>query len=196
MEISNTEAGEEQQKRIISERSMAWEAICPPLYQMTRQDHPDLNAAILAEVLKWHDNGDGKGLCLIGPSGRCKTRIIMLLAKRLHFEGVNVYFTAATRLAWAFQNQTGNDPRNGEARDAIIKAQKCRVLVLDDVGKEKFTETVERDFYDLVEQRTSYLRPTHWTANATGPQLEAMMSGDRGGAIMRRLREFTEAIAV
>lgn len=196
MDICNTEAMEEQQKRLIAERGLAWEAICPPLYQMTRQDHPDLNTGILLEVMKWHDASDGKGLCLIGPTGRCKTRIMMLLAKRLHFEGVNVFFAPATRLASAFQKQIGSEPFNVEAREIIAKAHNCRVLCLDDVGKEKFTETIERDFYDLVEQRTSYLKPTHWTANATGPQLEAMMSSDRGGAIMRRLREFTEAIAV
>lgn len=186
----STEAGKQ------AERLAQWETICPPLYRLTDPNHPDVNQAILARVMAWRDKGDGKGLCLIGPSGRCKTRIMLLLAKRVFMEGKSVFFTSATRLAWAFQNQFGNDQQHGEARDAIAKAHSCRFLALDDVGKEKFTETVERDFYDLVEQRTSHLRPTHWTANATGPQLEAMMSQDRGAAIMRRLREFSEGIKV
>ena len=194
IDAKNADADAEQKQKAFAAKTESWNRICPPLYQLTNPEHPAINQKALCAALQWQNNMDGAGVCFIGPSGLCKTRIMLLLAKRLHFEGVGVFFISSTRLAWAFQNQFGADQRNGEARDSIASAHKIPVLFLDDVGKEKFTETVERDFYDLIEQRTSHLRPTHWTANANGAQLEAMMSSDRGGAIMRRLREFSEPI--
>jgi DNA replication protein DnaC len=78
----------------------------------------------------------------------------------------------------------------------IRRAHRAEILFIDDIGKEKYTERVESEFYDLIETRTAHLRPILWTANTSGAGLEAMMSPDRGAPILRRLREFTEIITL
>jgi DNA replication protein DnaC len=86
--------------------------------------------------------------------------------------------------------------KDGDARKQIAECHSAKVLFIDDIGKEKYTERVESEFYDLVEHRTSHLSPILWTANATGQELEQMMGEDRGVPVVRRLREFTEIISV
>ena len=86
--------------------------------------------------------------------------------------------------------------KDDDARDRISAAKRTEILFLDDIGKEKYTERVESEFYDLIETRTSNLRPTLWTTNASASQLSAMMSADRGEPVLRRLKEFTEIVTV
>ena len=86
--------------------------------------------------------------------------------------------------------------KDNDARDMIGRAHRAEILFIDDIGKEKYTERVESEFYDLIETRTAHMRPIIWTANANGVGLAAMMSPDRGEPILRRLREFTEIITL
>ena len=99
-------------------------------------------------------------------------------------------------LARACADQFSDDTRRRNAADAEIHAAKAAAVWLcDDIGKQRMTDRAEAEFYDVLEHRTSHLRPTIWTANADGHDLRAMLSADRAEPILRRLVEFSEIVS-
>lgn len=177
-------------------REESWLKICPPLYNSTDINHPNMDKDMLKHVMAWRDLRDGIGVGIFGETGRCKTRMMFLLLKRLHFQGVQVEAIGAKRLGTCVSRSFGDGPEAHEARSIIARCRSTRVLFLDDVGKDKLTDRTEAEFYDLIEHRTSHMLPTMWTANASGEQLRAMLGEDRGVAILRRMREFSIPIEV
>lgn len=69
------------------------------------------------------------------------------------------------------------------------------LLYFDDIDKGPHqSERLESEFFDLLETRTSNLRPTLWTSQLSLSQLEKRFSAGTGPAIARRLAEFTGPI--
>jgi DNA replication protein DnaC len=85
----------------------------------------------------------------------------------------------------------GDDAVRNRAREVLKNAIRARVLFIDDLGKERFTDRSELELYNLIESRTSSLRPTLWTTNLRGADLRELMSENRGPTIIRRLAEFS-----
>jgi len=82
-------------------------------------------------------------------------------AIRAHVEAIT-----ATRLAQlCVDSYDDSDRVKNAAREKLRSIRSCRYLILDDLGKQKFTDRAETELYDLIETRTSHLRPTIWTAN-------------------------------
>lgn len=172
-------------------RTAAWQRICPPLYQDT--DVTRLPAELRDIINTWRCGP--RGLGLFGAVGQGKTRACYQLLKRCHDEDLSCHALTATRFAMASADQYSDDTnRRQRARHAIEACSSADVLFLDDLGKNKFTERVELDLFDVLEHRTSHLLPTLWTANATGDALAAMLSPDRGAPILRRLVEFSQIV--
>ena len=69
------------------------------------------------------------------------------------------------------------------------------MVLLDDLGKEKLTERVECEPFNLIEERSQHLRPIIVTTNTTGDTLESRFDDDRAGPFLRRVREFCEPVA-
>lgn len=191
----------ERQARLREE----WERICPPLYRKTDPKFPLMDMTILNALMRWRPGEDGVGVGLYGSTGMRKTRMMFLLLKTLHFEGVRVFAVSSVRLAACFAAAAWHDREAQEARDLIKKAKGAQVLFIDDLGKERFTETAQKGVYDLLETRTKYLRPSMWTANSSGEDLLQMMfdaagsstlAHDKARAVLRRLIDFTEVIGV
>ena len=172
-------------------RQEAFNAICPPLY---RQSDPErIPATFLRECEAWQYNPVGIGL--VGPAGCGKTRAAWMLLKRLHFSGVRVYGITATAFAKACADQWHDDSQaKGMAEDTLTRCRRTKVLLLDDLGKQKMTERSELELFDLLEHRSSHELPVIWTANAAKGDLRKMLSSDRGEPILRRLSEFTNII--
>lgn len=181
----------EEQRDALQAMQTEWETICPPLYRDTDRNELPISVATTLEVLDWQIGN--KGIGLAGASGAGKTRLVFMLLKRLHFDGIRCRAMTAKRFEnWCHRMFDKDD----DARTQIVNAKSCKVLFIDDIGKEKYTERVESEFYDLIEHRTSHLLPILWTANASGDQLARMMGEDRGTPIVRRLREFSTVISV
>lgn len=186
------EAEADSRKISTGRRQAEWEAICPPLYRGSERDKLKIPGDVIDRVLAWMPQA--KGIGLAGESGTGKTRLLFMLLRKLHFEqqvGV-MAFTAKRFEGWCHRMFDKDD----EARQKIKAAKHRPVILIDDLGKEKYTERVESEFYDLIEHRTSHLLPIFWTANATGQQLAERMAEDRGVPIVRRLREFSTVISL
>lgn len=184
--LQQEQAAEEQERR-----QEAFNTICPPLYR--ESDARRIPAPFLSEIHDWQFGPSGLGLT--GPAGCGKTRAAWMLLKRLHFSGVRVYGITATGFAKACADQWhDNAQAKALAEDTLTRCRRTKVLLLDDLGKNKFTERSELELFDLLEHRSSHELPVIWTANAAKGDLRKMLSPDRGEPILRRLSEFTKII--
>jgi DNA replication protein DnaC len=184
--LKQEQAAEEQERR-----QEAFNTICPPIYR--ESDSKRIPAAFLRECEAWEFSPQGLGF--VGPAGTCKTRAAWMLLKRLHFSGVRVFGITATGFAKACADQWHDDPQaKALAEDTLTRCRRTKVLLLDDLGKNKFTERAELELFDLLEHRSSHELPIIWTANAGREPLKQMLSPDRGEPILRRLSEFTKVV--
>ena len=184
--LKQEQVAEEQERR-----KEAFNALCPPLYR--ESDPKRIPAAFLRECAAWEVSPQGLGF--VGIAGSCKTRAAWMLLKRLHMSGVRVFGITATQFAKACADQWHDNPQaKALAEDTLTRCRRTKVLLLDDLGKNKMTERAELELFDLLEHRTSHEMPVIWTANAGGAEFKKMLSPDRGEPILRRLAEFTNII--
>lgn len=191
------------QRRLTSEReaeearnragrlAKAFDAMCPPLYR--ESDPRRLAGAFLRESEAWEFSPEGLGF--IGAAGTGKTRCAWRLLRRLHFAGKRVYGLTATAYAKACADQFHDAPEVKAGAEAVLgRCRRVEVLLLDDMGKQRFTERAEMELFALLEERTGNLLPTLWTANAEKGDLKKMLSPDRAEPLIRRLVEFTKVV--
>lgn len=149
----------------------------------------------LAAVNRWQPGG--KGLGLVGESGRSKTRLLFTLMERLFVAGMRVEFITATD----FSNEVGarsKDDIRGAKRwaDGLARAA---VLFYDDLGKEHLTDRVVKELFNLFDKRAAAGKPIFCTANYTGWQLERRFDSQfpmTGAPIVNRLRDCCEFLAL
>lgn len=177
----------------LKRRQEAFDALCPPLYR--ESDPKRIPAPFLRECEAYEVSSHGLGF--VGTAGSCKTRSAWMLLKRLHFSGTRVYGITATQFAKACADQWHDNPEaKARAEETLDRCRRTKVLLLDDLGKQKMTERAELELFDLLEHRTSHELPVIWTANAGKQALRQMLSPDRGEPILRRLAEFTKVVTV
>jgi DNA replication protein DnaC len=136
-------------------------------------------------------------MALHGPTGIGKTRMMWLLLKRLHFAGTQFKAIRSTEFAQnAIQQFSDNPEEKARALSELRSLKTVPVLFIDDLGKERATARLETELYELLEERTSRLLPILFTTQLAGQALASMLSRENGEAIVRRLREFCEFIAM
>jgi len=175
----------------VKKRQEKWAALCPEAYMATEIIR--LPKHYQAAIHAWRFNA--KGIAFVGQAGIGKTRAAFCILAREHFIGRRCHVIRATRLSAASIEKFDNDFRTkGRAREDIHLCHVAEILLIDDLGKGKFTPSAEEDLYDILESRTSRRRPTLWTANAMGDELAAKFSDDRCAAIIRRLVDFSDIL--
>lgn len=172
-----------------------WERVVPIGYRKTDTAHPGFNKALWGQLSKWSPEMGGFGL--VGVTGRSKTRCIALLTKRLIWRGYKVEWCLATKFQKAAQRQWDNE-QGFKYRERVRRWQNTEVLILDDLGKQKWTDSVEQEFYDLLEHRTSNELLTLWSANTAPEEMikAKQLTKDRGAPIVGRLLDYSEIILV
>jgi hypothetical protein len=147
--------------RIRERRQEIWTETVPARYRETDPAFPGFNQALWEMVrhMSFH-----KSVALIGPSGRSKTRVFALLAKRAISQDYGVGWCPANRFQWAAQREF-HDVDGPNAQQWMRKWLTVPVLFLDDLGKHKWTDTVESAFFNLLETRSGNNLPTHWSMN-------------------------------
>lgn len=184
---------ERRQQEADRKREDVWGAICPPLYRET--DAVRLPSQFLTAIDAW--SYSPKGLGFISPAGMGKTRAAFLLLREMFDGRKSCIAVSSTRLAILCADQfSENRDTKAKAESQMRRLRTDDLLLLDDLGKNKMTERCEMELFDILEERTSHLLPTIWTANTDAVGLKAMLSPDRGDPILRRLCEFSEIVKI
>lgn len=169
-----------------AKREAAWVATVPKKYRETDLRHERFPRALWDRLRTWEIE---RSVGLIGPSGRGKTRLLALLAKRAIADDLFVGWCPATSFQWAAQNQW-DDQQGGDAKKWLRRWQECNVLFLDDLGKHRWTEAVESEFFALIDLRSSRGLPIHWSMNPLPddePALVERLQLDVGQVLARAL---------
>ena len=172
-------------------RARRFDREVPVDYADTDPAHRGLHPLLVTAAQAWRVDG-GKGLGFSGPSGHGKTRLLCLALRRAEEAGASIAFCSALKLAALASDQFHDEARRRDTAEQRLRYLfGCRVLLLDDLGKEKLTERTASVLTGLIEEHTSKCRPLLWSSQYNSAELIARLGDDRGKAIVRRLREFT-----
>ena len=173
-----------------------------PLYRNTDIDvlkgnlaHPER----IDQVLNWQYNAKSpNGLIIYGESGVGKTRTLTTLLKKLIVRDLIGVANTSLKVFYAgeleryiMQSFTKCDNYD----KAISMLSNVGLLVIDDFGKEKFTERFEVAVFSIFENRISNLKPTIFTTNFVGEAFQKRFtSTEQFFPFYRRIKEFNNAI--
>ena len=150
-----------------------------------------LDAQKLARVMAW--TFSPKGVLLHGASGKTKSRLMFMLARRVYVDdGVKVYVTRATAAARKVSDLNATP---GFVESYIRMLISVPVLFIDDLGKETQSDRWESALVEVLDARGAARRPVVVTTNYVGDKLvERYRDRSTGEAVVRRLREFCQPI--
>ena len=177
------------------QRILEWVSLCPVEFRIraegggyTRLEKMDEAAPGWRKILDWKFGH--RGLLIRGESGRCKTRAMWRLLRRLFDERKK--FVALT--AAEFDRQCRDAGGNYTLSEWFDRLAQRDVLFLDDIGKGAWTQATEAQIFDLIDCRTRNGKPILATSNDSGASLAARLSEDRGGPLVRRLRDYCDTL--
>lgn len=159
-----------------------WDELCPELYKELIDGLPDtICKAAFSRVTDWRPSQVGRGLICTGDSGAGKTTALWSLFRALERTQTNVTFLTAVEL----QRQLSIAAR--DIKD-VKHLTHCRVLMVDDLGKEKLTASVAALLWEVIDARYAHRRPLVITTRYAGAAFEERF-GDAilGKDIRRRL---------
>lgn len=176
----------------------SWETECPALFKeiltnARRQDWA-MASSPFVKITEWNPNG--KGLYIIGDSGHYKTSAIWALYRNLEIrDGIVPKLVTSPILARNLSLSAR------EIDDKYIKElATCPVLIIDDLGKEKFTETITSGFYEIIDGRYHNRLPIVITSRYGGDALqkrfEVSQDSNMGFDICRRIGDMVERVEV
>ena len=188
-------AAEELRSKVEESRSKQLspiESLIPPLYL----DHnpkllPEDARRHLGAVLSWNPGGD-KGLYLLGASRAGKTRCLTRLLAKLHSQGIRfkAFFPGE------FHAELVAAKRSKGYIDWFNDITSVPVLAIDDLFSEKLTSTTEAGYFEVLDKRISYKRPTLITTQVRTSDTKSLFENPlRGHALMARLRETSDVFA-
>lgn len=171
-----------------------WNAICPSIFHDTELDRLPVEIRSLADT--W-TSADGRGLGFVGLTGKCKTRAAYVILRRYHFDGHRVKPMNATRFGQLVLEKFSDDHQTrGNAIHELQELKTAKLILLDDIAKERLTERVASELFGLINDRTEWKRPILWTSNIDPAGLRKALGDDKGDPLIRRLREFTQIVKV
>jgi len=183
------------EKRKTQDATAAFNAMTPPEMRETSLERlPHLNTH-----LKWQPAFSvKKGIMIIGETGRGKTRLAYMLCKRLMIDqGMTVRFYKPGDFASQSQEAYGN----GTLKELYARFLAPDIVVLDDLGKERFTPARFQDLFACIDNRLSAGKALIVTSNNSGAEIEEMIrkstdDPENGPAFIRRLRDSCEVMPI
>lgn len=170
----------------------AWHAVCPAAYVETDVNHAKFPKACYEKSVRGWRFG-GRGLILTGKTGGGKSRSMFLLLRRLVLKegrSCRVFFCEQWS-EFVAQHCQGD----AEAMDARRELQTVDLLVFDDLFAERMTERAESLLLSTLDMRLRESKPVLITTMHTGASVK-FFDQARGAAVLRRLREGCEIVAV
>ena len=189
-------AAQERRRALAKQaREEAWSAFCPREYRLVTEDggatgiaQLEMATPRLKDVLAWKLGP--KGLIIRGETGKCKTRAMWRLMRKLWLDDLRL----AALTAGQFDRQCRDAGGNFTLTKWFDGLAKADVFFLDDLGKASWTPATEATWFDLVDERTRDHRPILVTTNDSGQTLAARMSENRAEPLVRRLRDYCQQI--
>lgn len=177
-----------------AERDADWKRLCPQEFRLTTECNGSTSIAklelaqpLMSHVMQWKGP---KGLIIRGRTGRCKSRVMWRLMRRLWLEGRTITVLTAAQ----FDRQCRDAGGNFTLTEWFESLANVDVLFIDDLGKAQWTQGTEAQFFDLVDQRAREHRPMMITTNDDSTSLAAQLSDNRSEPLIRRLKEFCESV--
>lgn len=163
-------------------RLAEWVALCPPEFRTpeeggnTSLSRMDADAPNWRKLLEWQYGS--RGLLVRGESGRCKTRAMWRVVRRLFLARKSIVAMTAAR----FDRECRDVGGNFTLTAWFDRLASVDALFIDDLGKGAWTQATEAQFFDLVDTRTRDGMPMLVTSNDNGALLAARLSDGRGRA--------------
>jgi len=181
----------EQAERTENRERLARLATIPPEILETSTGHVAFNVPLWLAVCEWHPR-NGRWLLIHGLPGRCKTRVVGLLAKKLILEGYRVAWAPACEMGSLVDDLRSHDRTRWEPARAKLREWKlCELLVIDDIGKNMWTPALEAELFTIIDHRKNWRLPTILTSNEALADLLRLkkVSMERGAPIVSRVLE-------
>jgi hypothetical protein len=161
-------------------RTPLWDEQCPPLYKDLLENLPErINRRKFDKVNLWRPSQTAKGLILTGDSGLGKTTALWGLFKGLEIAENRPLLLTAVEL----QRQLSQASR--DIRD-VKHLTHCRVLMIDDLGKEKLTASVAALLWEIIDSRYANRRAMIISTRYEGKDFEARFGDPVLGVDIRR----------
>ena len=184
----------------------------PARYRATDLSHPGFNRALWNRLKDWQPTPEKPWLGLVGATGTCKTRIAYLLAAAYLEEITSSCYspsfalTTAYDIALAVTEQYGNrqfatrslcdDTPADAARGTLRRIRVADLVLIDDLGKGRFTPAVAGEFFGIIDHRHAHGLAMIWTSNSAPQEVATGLPQDMAGAFAGRLVECSRLIQI
>lgn len=162
-----------------------WDANCPDRHKQVALGEvrpAQIDWAAFERVAGWEPT-NGRGLILTGAPGTGKTSALWLLARNLELAGISPITIGSVELGRVL-SEAARDIRE------VGWLYRCRVLLIDDLGKEKASPAMSALLWEVFDRRLSSNLPVIVTTNFTGEMFAARFGEKHlGDAIRRRISE-------
>lgn len=164
----------------VTTRTPQWDELCPELYKELIADLPaTIDHKAFERIAGWRPAKGGRGLICTGNSSRGKTTSLWALFRGLEIGETNAILLTAVEL----QRQLSEAAR--DIKD-VKHLTHCRVLMVDDLGKEKLTASVAALLWEVIDSRYANRRPMIITTRYVGKQFEDRFGDATLGIDIRR----------
>lgn len=132
----------------------------------------------------------GSGLCLSGTVGTGKTHLAGAIANALINRGYSVVFGTLVNLLDKLRREINETEMKAKAGEIMRAIERCDLLIIDDLGKEKISAWAKEKIYTAINDRYEHYLPIVITTNYGLEQLKDHI----GEACVDRLIETCETI--
>lgn len=184
------EEKEKEEKRSILERKFQNSLITPFFREKTFKNvNFSKEKAICQKYANEFEPHKSKGMSLIGSVGTGKTTLLACICNELIIKGYNCLFTQLSDLLDKFiiARRSRNELAESNLMYWLLQFD---FVVLDDIGREKYTETRLEIAFKIIDKLLNHKIPVAFTAN---PEMIEKLKGIPDyNAILDRLNEMCE----
>jgi DNA replication protein DnaC len=172
-----------------------WLTLCPSQYNKPL-DYSKISAnnhAQVKAVIAWQNFP--KGLFIIGPTGRAKTRACWAALKPRWYAGAKIHFASSFQVAQDAVKAMTDHERGQKIVPRYVNAD---ILFLDDLGK-RLTPSASQFLFEVIERRTNNDKPIIATSNEDFKTLAEKIddgSGTMSEPVIRRFEEFCDLVVM
>jgi len=159
-----------------------YDAECPELFKRILNGEiqpPTVDIGRVNAIAKWRPERGGKGMVIVGDTGVGKTLSVWAMALQLELAGHNWSVWSAVEIA----RELAKHAKNLEAATHLWR---IKVLVIDDLGKERITPAASALLWELIDRRYCAQVPTIITTRFRGEEFAERFAEPTLGADIRR----------